>query len=75
MIVALVPCKGAPAARLAVLEARAVGDAVEHGRGEDGREVLGATETARVVDAAEAEEGLVGVGDLVDGVVGGGTCA
>jgi hypothetical protein len=71
VVVALVALEGAPAAGLALGEAGAVGHAVDHGGGPDGREVLGAVAVG-VVDAADAEEGLVRVGDVEDGVVGGG---
>lgn len=68
MIIAPIALQSSPAAGRAVGKPGAVGDAVDHARRPDRGQVLGAR-LARVVDAAEAEEGLVRVGDLVDRVV------
>ena len=71
MIIAIaVSGDGTPAAGGTLVEAGAVDDAVLHGRRPHNRQLVGAA-AALVVDAADAEEGLVRVGHAKARVVGG----
>lgn len=72
MIVTIaIPRHGAPAAGRALVEAGAVDHAVLHRGRPDNGQLLGAL-ASLVVDAAYPAERLFRVGDVVEGVVGGG---
>ena len=75
MLTPLVTLNNSPSTARAAWVSRTIHDAVLHVLCDDDANVLGssiAAELAAVIDAADTEERLVGTGDGVDGIIGGG---